>query len=131
MAGHAQEIAAALQAHLGFRVGAIHVWKTDPVRPFDDVFELLAAAADRDRLDLRFRQQSGPHEVTLSVYTPGKLKGDETELRITSASRITFGPYFDAIAGQDSYRVSLEGKQGESIGRGSESALRLEVSPFA
>ena len=36
-----------------------------------------------------------------------------------------------AIAGQDSYRVSLEGKQGESIGRGSESALRLEVSPFA
>ena len=65
-------------------------------------------------------------EVVISIFGPGKLKVIEDELRVTSATRVAFGPTDDYVAQGDSYRVT----GGDVFPRRCRPALRLIIAPY-
>lgn len=132
MADKAAEVARALEARKGFKFGAAFVWGTAPFRPYDSAHELLGATADGDRVDIRTLNTSASPEVEvlIAVYSPGKVKVTEDEVRVASAARVLFGSSFEAVAEGESYKVTWDGQPGDSFSRAGQSALRLLVRPF-
>jgi hypothetical protein len=131
MGSRAAEVAQALEARKGFKFSAAYVWGGAPFRPDDNVYELLGATANGDRVDIRTLDTSASPEVEviIAVYSPGKVKATEDEVRVTSATRVSFGSWYDAVAEGDSYRATCRGKPGDSFLRRDQSALRLVIAP--
>ena len=124
----AEKVTEGLLQKKGFRFSAAYVWGAAPFRPDDEVWELLGAKADGVRVDVLALNTSAdpPTEVTISIFGPGKLKVTEDELRVTSATRVLFGPTDEYVAQGESYR----GAGGDIFPRGSKPALRLMIAPY-
>lgn len=125
---NADNVAQGLEQKKGFKFSAAYVWGGAPFRPDDEVYELLGAKADGDRVDVRTLNTSADPsiEVVISIFGPGKLKVTEDELRISSATRVLFGPTDEYVAQGDSFRVM----SGDVFPRGSKPALRLVIAPY-
>ena len=63
------------------------------------------------------------------MWAPGKLEGDADELRISSASKVSFGGFFEAVMISGHYRITRDGKLGDEFLKGSDAALRLVAAP--
>jgi hypothetical protein len=131
MAGKAAEVAQALEARKGFKFSAAYVWGVAPFRPDDEVYELLGATADGDRVDIHtLNTTASPRKkVIIAVYSPGKVKATEDEVRVTSAARVSFGSGLEAVSEGDSFKVTRDGESAD-FPRGSDSALRLVIAPY-
>jgi hypothetical protein len=133
MADKAAEVARALEARKGLKFTGLYVWGESLImRLYDGDYEVLGATADGDRVDLRttYGSSTGDEsEIIIAIYSPGKVKATDDEVRVTSAMRIKVGPHFDAVVKGDSYTITREGKPGESLAIRSQSALRLVIMP--
>lgn len=124
------ELVQQLEAHKGFRLSAVYVWGTAPFRPDDEVYELVRAEALGERLDLVLKEsgRSTAPEVILSVDNPGKLKVRDQDLRISSATKVSFAGVFEATLTGDTYRITRDGKPGDEFQRKDQPAVRLSAA---
>lgn len=127
---HAADLVTAFEGPLkGFKLGAAYLWGVAPFRPDDDVFEILGAAADGNRVQLRLRQSSTSAELTVSLFDPGKLKSIEEEIRISNASKIAWGTSREASTDGDAVTMTIDGKAANPVPRGANPALKLVAAP--
>ena len=72
-----------------FRFHTMRVWGSLPMRPQDYTYELCAASAQGDRLELQVADPADPQgpTTTLSVWDPSDLSIRGEELVIQAASR--------------------------------------------
>ncbi len=126
-----EEIAKQFATHVGFRFSAAYLFGAAPFRPDDEVYRIVritAAAADRLDIVIIVDGSNGP-EITLSVWNPGKLKSGADDLRITSASKVSFGPAYETVLSGDKFRVDRDGKRGDEFPKKDLPALRLVIAP--
>lgn len=128
MAGHAEDVAKALNDLKGFKFGAVYIWGSAPVRPDDDAYELSSAAAQGDRVELVVFSSASNSELTISLDAPGKVKATPEEVRVTSASEVRFGQGSAFKLEGDQFRVFRDGAPGDSFAIAGKSALRLTIA---
>jgi hypothetical protein len=126
-----EELAKQFAPHVGFRFSAAYLWGSAPFRPDDEVYKIVRiTAAAADRLDIVIvADGSTAPEITLSVWNPGKLKSGADDVRISAASKVSFGPDYEAVLNGDKFQVNRDGRRGDEFPKKDLPALRLVVAP--